>query len=224
MEAAATTPATRSAALHREGLAWAFAGVVMFSFSVPLTKVAVGGFSPFFTATGRAVIAGLLAAIVLWVRRAPLPRDHLRPLLYTMSGAVFGWPILLALALQRTTSAHVAVIAAFMPLTTALIAALRTHERDMWQFWAEAGIGTWLYWRCHHHPGLGRAVTRRWRRSAHPERVDITRAARGVVDVPRILRLVSCCTWPLRAMPARDRPRYRLCSPWCGRSCCSMKT
>jgi drug/metabolite transporter (DMT)-like permease len=142
MEAAATTPATRSAALHREGLAWAFAGVVMFSFSVPLTKVAVGGFSPFFTATGRAVIAGLLAVIVLWVRRAPLPRDHLRPLLYTMSGAVFGWPILLALALQRTTSAHVAVIAAFMPLTTALIAVLRTHERVTWQFWAAAGIGT----------------------------------------------------------------------------------
>jgi hypothetical protein len=88
MEAAATTPATRSAALHREGLAWAFAGVVMFSFSVPLTKVAVGGFSPFFTATGRAVIAGLLAAIVLWVRRAPLPRDHLRPLLYDVRGGV----------------------------------------------------------------------------------------------------------------------------------------
>jgi drug/metabolite transporter (DMT)-like permease len=143
MEAAATTPATRSAALHREGLAWAFAGVVMFSFSVPLTKVAVGGFSPFFTATGRAVIAGLLAATLLVARRAPLPpAEQLRPLLYTMSGAVFGWPILLALALQRTTSAHVAVIAAFMPLTTALIAVLRTHERVTWQFWAAAGIGT----------------------------------------------------------------------------------
>jgi drug/metabolite transporter (DMT)-like permease len=59
-----------------------------------------------------------------------------------MSGAVFGWPILLALALERTTSAHVAVIAAFMPLTTALIAVLRTHERVSWQFWAAAGTGT----------------------------------------------------------------------------------
>ncbi len=46
-----------------------------------------------------------------------------------MLGAVFGWPILIALALERTTSAHVAVLAAFMPLTTALIAVLRTHER-----------------------------------------------------------------------------------------------
>ena len=115
----------------------------MFSFSVPLTKVAVGGFSPILTATGRAVIAALLAALLLGLRRVPLPAPpQLRPLVYTMLGAVFGWPILLALALQRTTSAHVAVIAAFMPLTTALIAVLRTHERVTWQFWAAAGAGT----------------------------------------------------------------------------------
>src|SRR5262245_52914608 len=107
----------------------------MFSFSVPLTKVAVGGFSPFLTATGRAVIAGALASVVLIARRVTLPRrEHVRPLLYTMLGAVFGWPILLALALERTTSAHVAVIAAFMPLTTALIAVVRTQERVSWQF------------------------------------------------------------------------------------------
>jgi drug/metabolite transporter (DMT)-like permease len=143
MDAATTRSVVASTSVRREGLAWAFAGVVMFSFSVPLTKVAVGGFSPFLTATGRAVIAGVVAATLLVVRRAPLPpAQQLRPLLYTMLGAVFGWPILLALALERTTSAHVAVIAAFMPLTTALIAVLRTHERVTWQFWAAAGTGT----------------------------------------------------------------------------------
>jgi drug/metabolite transporter (DMT)-like permease len=133
------TAATR----RREGLAWALLAVVMFSFSVPLTKVAVRGFDPFLTATGRAVIAGLLAAPLLAMRRVPLPpRRDLLPLLVTMLGAVFGWPILLALALQRTTSAHAAVIAAFMPLTTALIAVVRTHERVSWQFWAAACAGT----------------------------------------------------------------------------------
>jgi drug/metabolite transporter (DMT)-like permease len=143
MEATTTPAAAAPSAVHREGLAWALAGVIMFSFSVPLTKEAVGGFSPFFTATGRAVIAGVLAAALLAAARAPLPpARHLRPLLYTMLGAVFGWPILLALALERTTSAHVAVIAAFMPLTTALVAVLRTHERVTWQFWAAAGTGT----------------------------------------------------------------------------------
>ena len=128
---------------RREGLLWALLGVVLFSFSVPLTKVAVGGFDPFLTATGRAVIAGALALVVMAWRRVPRPpRDQLRPLLMTMLGAVFGWPILLALALQRTTAAHAAVIAAFMPLTTALIAVLRTHERVSWQFWVASGAGT----------------------------------------------------------------------------------
>ena len=44
----------------RVGLAWALLGVVLFSFSLPLTKVAIGGFSPYQTAMGRAVIAGMV--------------------------------------------------------------------------------------------------------------------------------------------------------------------
>lgn len=127
----------------RRGLAWAFLGVLLFSFSLPMTKVALQGFDPYLTATGRALIAGALASLFLVVRRVPFPaREHVKPLLFTMVGAVFGWPILLALALQRTTSAHAAVIAAFMPLTTALIAVLRTGERVSRQFWIAACTGT----------------------------------------------------------------------------------
>jgi drug/metabolite transporter (DMT)-like permease len=128
---------------HRLGLWWALLGVLLFSFSLPLTKVAVGGFDPILTATGRALIAGLLAVVVLLARRVPWPeRRHIRPLLFVMAGAVFGWPILLALALTRTTSAHAAVIAAFMPLTTAVIAVWRGRERVPGQFWVAAGVGT----------------------------------------------------------------------------------
>lgn len=129
--------------VHRAGLWWAFLGVLLFSFSLPLTKVAVGGFNPFLTAMARAVIAALIAVALLAVRRVSFPaRAQVRPLLFTMLGAVFGWPILLALALQRTTSAHAAVIAAFMPLTTAIFAVLRTHEQVPRRFWIAAGTGT----------------------------------------------------------------------------------
>jgi drug/metabolite transporter (DMT)-like permease len=115
----------------------------MFSFSVPLTKKAVDGFDPFLTATGRAVIAGVLGATLLRLRRVTVPaRRHWWPLFFTMLGAVFGWPILIALALRHTTSEHVAVIAAIMPLATAVIAVLHTHERASWQFWAAASAGT----------------------------------------------------------------------------------
>ena len=129
--------------IQLRGLFWAFLGVLLFSFSVPLTKIAVGGFNPFLTATGRAVVAGALAAVILSVNRVPWPARHLvRPLLLTMIGAVFGWPILIALALQYTTSAHVAVIAAFMPLSTAIIAVFRTHEKVSAKFWLAASVGT----------------------------------------------------------------------------------
>lgn len=128
---------------HRSGLQWALIGVVLFSFSVPLTKVAVGGFSPVLTATGRAVIAGVIAIGVLALRRVPWPgRAHVRPLVFTMLGAVFGWPILLALALERTSSVHVAVIAAFMPLATAVFAVLRSSERVPRQFWWAGILGS----------------------------------------------------------------------------------
>ncbi len=127
----------------REGLAWALLGVLLFSASVPLTKVAVGGFDPFLAAMARAVIAGSIAVVLLRARRVPLPAAPFRgPLAFTMLGAVFGWPILLGLALQRTTAAHVAVIAAFMPLTTALFAVLRVRERVSTQFWLAAATGT----------------------------------------------------------------------------------
>ena len=128
---------------QRQGLAIAFLGVVGFSFSLPWTVWALESFSPIFTATGRAVIAGGLAIVVLASRRVPWPRrDQVKPILYTMAGAVFGWPILIALALERTTAAHAAVIAAVMPLVTAVIAVVRTHERVARQFWIAAVCGT----------------------------------------------------------------------------------
>lgn len=127
----------------RRGLLWALLGVVLFSFSVPLTKVAVGGFDPFVTATGRAVIAAMLAVVLLTLRGVPFPPRHLwRPIAITMIGAVFGWPILLALALQQTTSAHAAVIASFMPLATAVFAVRFAHEQVTRSFWWAVGLGT----------------------------------------------------------------------------------
>jgi drug/metabolite transporter (DMT)-like permease len=128
---------------ERTGLLLAFVGVLAFSFSLPFTVWALESFDPFLTATGRAVIAGVVAVGVLFVRRVPWPdRRLIKPLLYTMAGAVFGWPILIALALQRTTSAHAAVIAAVMPLVTAVIAVLRAKERVARQFWIAAALGT----------------------------------------------------------------------------------
>lgn len=127
----------------RTGQLYALLGVTLFAASIPMTKLAVAGFDPVVTATARAVIAGCVALPLLLIRGVPFPRPALRKsLAYTTLGAVFGWPILIALALARSSSAHTAVIAAFMPLMTALIAVVRTNERAARQFWWAAGTGT----------------------------------------------------------------------------------
>jgi len=127
----------------RAGLWWAFLAVFLWSFTVPLTKVAVEGFDAVFTATGRAVIAGVIAAAVIVIRRVPPPPRHLwRSLFFVMIGAVFGWPVLMAIALNYTTAAHAAVIAAFMPLATAVFAVVLTKEKVTKTFWLAATIGT----------------------------------------------------------------------------------
>lgn len=127
----------------RQGLGLAFVAVFLWSFTVPATKVAVQGFDPFLTAMGRPVIAAALAIPLLLIRRVGFPPRHLWwPILVTAGGAVFGWPILLALALQTTTAAHAAVIAAFMPLSTAVFAVLWARERVSRVFWVAAGVGT----------------------------------------------------------------------------------
>ena len=128
---------------QRVGQAYALLGVAMFAMSIPMTKFAVDGFEPIVTATGRATIAGAIAYPLLRWHRVPFPAPELRrAFIYTALGAVFGWPILIAMALARSSSAHTAVIAAFMPLMTALIAVLRTGEHVARQFWWAAGTGT----------------------------------------------------------------------------------
>ena len=128
---------------HRTGLFLAFVGVLAFSFTVPLTKIGVGGFDPIFMSTARAVVAGTLGIIFLSAARVRFPgRTFVFPLLITVATNVFGWPILIGLALERTTSAHVAVISAFMPLMTALIAVIKMKERVTRQFWIAAALGT----------------------------------------------------------------------------------
>lgn len=127
------------------GLLFAFLGVFLFSLSLPMTKWALESFDPFFTATSRPVIAAILAIPFMLTMRVPrFPTAYIRQLVFITLGGVFGWPILIAFALQRTTSAHVAVIAAIMPLVTAIMAVLRTKTKVSWQFWAASTTGTVL--------------------------------------------------------------------------------
>lgn len=118
-------------------------GVIIFSGSLPATRVAVSGFSPLFLTSARAVIAALLAAALLLVLRQQKPeRRELLSLGVVASGVVVGFPLLTAIALQHITSAHSIVFIGLLPLATAIFAVLRGGERPKPLFWLFSIIGS----------------------------------------------------------------------------------
>jgi drug/metabolite transporter (DMT)-like permease len=126
----------------RSGLVWGFVGVLAFSFTLPLTRVAVGGLSPLFIGCGRAVIAAVLAALVLALTRQRFPRGRqwLR-LAIVAGGVVVGFPLLTSYALTTASASHGAVVIALLPAATAVIAVLRARERPPLPFWIFAVLG-----------------------------------------------------------------------------------
>ena len=85
--------------MRTRGLSFGFLGVLAFSFTVPLTSVAVGDLDPVFVGLGRAMVAAALAAALLLATRQGLPeRRHWRGLIVTGSGVIVGFPLFTSLA------------------------------------------------------------------------------------------------------------------------------
>ena len=123
-------------------MAWGALGVLAFSFTLPTTQVAVRQLGWLFAVTGRATVAAALAAAYLLARRARLPKRALLPgLLVVAAGVVVGFPTFTTLALQRTDSAHGAVIVGLLPAATAVLGVLRTRERPSRAFWIACAGG-----------------------------------------------------------------------------------
>jgi drug/metabolite transporter (DMT)-like permease len=111
-------------------------GVTAFSLTVPLTRVAVGGLSPLFIGSGRAVVAAVLAGLALAVARSarPVGAQWLR-VCVVAAGVVVGFPVLTSYALTVTAASHGAVVIALLPAVTAMVVVLRTGERPAPAFW-----------------------------------------------------------------------------------------
>lgn len=122
-----------------------FLGVLIFSGSLPATRVAVGDFDPVFLTAARGTIAGLIALALLAALRERRPdRDDLVSLVIVSLGVVVGFPLLTAIALQHMTSAHSIVFIGLLPLATAIFGVLRGGERPRPAFWAFSCLGSAL--------------------------------------------------------------------------------
>ena len=122
-----------------------FIGVVIFSGSLPATRLAVMEFDPVFLTMIRAAIAAVLALLVLWLFKEKRPaRNQWGSLMIVALGVVIGFPLLSALALQYMTSAHSIVFIGLLPLATAVFGVLRGGERPRPVFWLFSSLGSAL--------------------------------------------------------------------------------
>ncbi|MBB3408925.1 drug/metabolite transporter (DMT)-like permease [Rhizobium sp. BK316] len=133
--------------MDRTATGWinGFIGVLIFSGSLPATRVAVMQLDPVFLTVARAAIAGILALCLLIAFREKRPsREDLISLVVIALGVVVGFPLLTALALQHVTSAHSIVFIGLLPLATAIFGVVRGGERPKPAFWFFSLLGSAL--------------------------------------------------------------------------------
>ncbi|MFF0012332.1 DMT family transporter [Streptomyces sp. NPDC005374] len=143
-ESSATAP-TRIAVvtpMRTFGTLQAALGVAAFSLTFPATAWGLEGFGPWSLVAVRSVLAALIAGGCLLALRVPVPGRRDRPgLAVVAAGVVVGFPLLTTLALRTSTTAHAAVVVGLLPLTTALLSALRMGTRPSRTFWTASVAG-----------------------------------------------------------------------------------
>ncbi len=130
--------------MERTALGWGngLLGVIIFSGSLPASRVAVADFTPVFLTSARAAIAALMGICFLLLLRQQRPaRGDLLSLMIVAGGVVVGFPLLSSLALERITSAHSTVYIGLLPLLTAIFGVIRGGERPKPAFWLFSLVG-----------------------------------------------------------------------------------
>ena len=130
---------------ERLGLLLGFIGMAVFGGTLPATRIAVAAIDPIALTALRTAIAGLCSLALLVVLRRPLPPRRLWPqLAIAMLCVSVLFPLLMALAMRTVDASHGGVVLGILPIATALVAVLITHERPNPLFWIASLVGAAL--------------------------------------------------------------------------------
>ncbi|OYD75927.1 Permease of the drug/metabolite transporter (DMT) superfamily [Burkholderia sp. YR290] len=126
-----------------QGMLLGLIGVVIFSLTLPMTRIVVAEFSPLLNGLGRALAAAVPAAVLLAVRREKLPTwPQLKNLAVVSLGVIVAFPVFSAWAMKTVPASHGAVVNGLQPLCVAIYAAWLSHERPSKAFWTSAIAGS----------------------------------------------------------------------------------
>lgn len=127
------------------GMALGLLGVVIFSLTLPMTRIVVQELHPLLNGLGRALVAAIPAAALLLWRREKWPTwQQIKGLSLVALGVILGFPVFSAWAMQTVPASHGALVNGLQPLCVAVYAAWLSHERPSKAFWACAALGSVL--------------------------------------------------------------------------------
>lgn len=125
------------------GLTLAAIAVLMFSGTVPATRIAVATIDPIVVGVGRSVLGALIAIGYLVAIKAPWPnRGQMPGIAVVAVGAAVGFGWFSAEALRTVSATHGSIVIGLLPMLTALFAVIRTGVRPRPLFWVAIAAGT----------------------------------------------------------------------------------
>ncbi|MDR5778910.1 DMT family transporter [Caballeronia sp. LZ065] len=126
-----------------EGMLLGLIGVVIFSLTLPMTRIVVAEVHPLLNGLGRALVAALPAAALLAWRREKWPTwPQVKSLAVVSLGVIIAFPVFSAWSMKYVPASHGAVVNGLQPLCVAIYAAWLSHERPSKMFWASALAGS----------------------------------------------------------------------------------
>jgi drug/metabolite transporter (DMT)-like permease len=131
---------------ENKGFIFGFIGILIFSFTPPATKIALGfdnnALTPEFITFGRSALAGTLSLMYLFFSNKKIPNiKYIFNISIIAISLTVGFPLFLSLGLIHSTSTHAAVILTLMPLLTAVFASFYFKQKASLGFWICAIIG-----------------------------------------------------------------------------------
>lgn len=123
------------------GLILGLCGILIFSQTLPMSKLAIPSLGALFISFGRAALSGLFALLILGIaEKKPILRTQYFQLFIVGLCVVVGFPLLISLGLKTANASHGAVVIGLTPLLTAILSS-RGKKSLPFIFWGSAGFG-----------------------------------------------------------------------------------
>lgn len=126
-----------------KGILLGFIAIVLFSATLPATRMIALTIDPFLIASGRILCASFIAIAVLLYRGERLPeKQYFKSLIVVCIFATIAFPLGTTWALQAIPSTHGILAIAILPILTSCMAVARTRERVSLRSWIGCIVGT----------------------------------------------------------------------------------